>query len=47
LRWQNAAEALLLVIDHNGPTMFALNSGKPVPDRMLARRNIAWCDRLG
>jgi hypothetical protein len=37
--WQSAAEALLLVAEHGGPTMLArigmmraLNAGKPAPD---------------
>jgi hypothetical protein len=42
--WQNAVEALLLVVKHNGPTMFArigmmraLNPHPKPPDRYVAR----------
>ena len=50
--WQAAAEALLLVAEHWGPTMFArigimraLNHGKPNPD-LGPRRKLAKAYRL-
>ena len=44
-RWLDAIEALVIVIEHNGPTMFArigvmraLNRGKPSPTLQARRK---------
>jgi hypothetical protein len=46
--WQTAMQALLLVVEQNGPTMFArigmlraLNHGKPNPDVTPSRKKVA------